>query len=1411
MLQDKVTGHSEVLAEEAVDLANEVTVIYPRARTPLLHDVFELPVSEEPPAPAFDTSYQGRSPLPARDGAALGDGASRKEHQGEPQGGAGDENERPALPGQHEEAPGSGPLRLHTPYCHQLLNSSSPERPRTGAARLPLSAAQQALASAFRERAPRPGSPEAPQEPPQEPPDSRPGTAGGSEGEGATPGEREALANSRSGPYCQRTFDPSKPLGEAAHAAGLPPRPMTAAQQSLASAFRRREALRPPTPPEGGAGPGSEPPTGRGSEGASREARKKSRSKAPRVDYEDLGKVAQEAEEEEERQRRRSGSPEEASRRRPPAEQPEEALLASKHDGPSAGPGGEERAPAEVPEKPSEVVAPQPRQARLRRGDLKPIKNKAPPVGLDENEDGLLPEPTGAKKLVLPHPPKAARPKAVVPPNEDAPDAPGMGDAVATMAATATRIQAAWRGFLVRRALRRQLSQAAALEIQAVCRCALARRTLRLRMVAAVAPKIKAACRSALARHTLRCYADSFATQIQTAWRGFVGWRLAMRRRVDRANGLIESLGGGKTAAPAKSFTYGKSNVWLDKALGALDWLGRAEREADEQQQRSAHALRAAKLGTSALSNRAAMERKVYQLSDCWITLGVLDRNTAAAAVHRGRVELRTRAMLLAAVQGKVAAFSLTGLSTALKFDETLLSRLSVEVALAEVAQLASAAWVAAVACGPDRPDAVPQPQVLLGVSLVAMCRRLRAELLPSSSGVTPQRGPQDERQARAVDVFLSEEAAAARVAEQRARHFADAKAAALREEATAARAEGKKALQVTTKAVSRVADAVSALKEKSKRAAAEAENALRKEREEKHAQTTCLFEFSLAAQTEKERLESALASRRGVKIVVVERVGANVKRLQKQLADLEVRGVSNRKSQGILAHTLKALEARVVQAEKDSSRASEKDMTEDWSFKPSRQIMEKQEHLVEQKQKFREALDTELENLRSNMEAAAVREVASVGAKFREEAEVCGEAVVRALRRLADSQEKAHASREWLGELPVLARTRATTMAVAAHARAACNQDFARFTVAVLQSFEALRGILRKVEAVEAAPEGNMAHLASQLRGVQQAVARLRAEYPDPAPAKPPAVAAQEVQPTVQLNGKLQERAAAWAAPPAARAAPEPAVEPVLVKPAPAAPAPEAAAPDLSSIFTNATAGLSSLGVELTALSDTLASGPQRRRRPGRQSDAAEPVEDSQELPRAGMATSTEPWHVARPTTAGPVRPRQRAPVKPAGAADPPPEAQLPAPPPPVHGGLVGASVTVQPERPSTQQNGRRQGRASPPPELAPEFASLMAPSSPSSPVRIEAPAWHPSAVNGPFDGERAFKQVTPPPLGHHATPPVTGRQTTPPPQVGRMPPSRLATAGLACAKTLAEPAPPRRGSQSNPQSRLLQDLLLK
>ena len=95
-------------------------------------------------------------------------------------------------------------------------------------------------------------------------------------------------------------------------------------------------------------------------------------------------------------------------------------------------------------------------------------------------------------------------------------------------------------------------------------------------------------------------------------------------------------------------------------------------------------------------------------------------------------------------------------------------------------------------------------------------------------------------------------------------------------------------------------------------------------------------------------------------KIGCYKRVFANVKELQQELKDLEVSGTANRKSQGILQHTLRALESRAAKAESDSKAKAvfgeaEEDVKD---FQPSEKVEKKVERGEEQEQQFRDALE---------------------------------------------------------------------------------------------------------------------------------------------------------------------------------------------------------------------------------------------------------------------------------------------------------------------------------------------------------------------------------------------------------------------------------------------------------------------
>ncbi|CAJ1444564.1 unnamed protein product, partial [Effrenium voratum] len=100
------------------------------------------------------------------------------------------------------------------------------------------------------------------------------------------------------------------------------------------------------------------------------------------------------------------------------------------------------------------------------------------------------------------------------------------------------------------------------------------------------------------------------------------------------------------------------------------------------------------------------------------------------------------------------------------------------------------------------------------------------------------------------------------------------------------------------------------------------------------------------------------------------------------------------RKSQGILQHTLRALESRAAKAESDAKGKvvfgeAEEDVKD---FKPSAQVLKKQERSEEQEVQFREALESEVQSLHADMDARAKYEASCQAAQLRAEAEECGQ-----------------------------------------------------------------------------------------------------------------------------------------------------------------------------------------------------------------------------------------------------------------------------------------------------------------------------------------------------------------------------------------------------------------------------------
>ncbi|CAE7527141.1 ephA [Symbiodinium natans] len=316
---------------------------------------------------------------------------------------------------------------------------------------------------------------------------------------------------------------------------------------------------------------------------------------------------------------------------------------------------------------------------------------------------------------------------------------------------------------------------------------------------------------------------------------------------------------------------------------------------------------------------------------------------------------------------------------------------------------------------------------------------------------------------------------------------------------------ESKAAAVALKAAVEKVQPEVDAVKRKHQDEAKQAEEKLREERKQKHEQTVALHKIAISTQIEKERLEAGLVDKSRPKVACYKKVFANVKELQQELKDLEVSGTANRKSQGILQHTLRALESRAAKAESDAKGKvlfgeEEQDVKD---FKPSSQVLKKQEKSVEQEEQFQVQLESEVQSLRADLEAKASREAGSLGAQLRREAEEVGQAAASVEHRIAGWKERAEAVRQWLAEVVPVAKSAAQIVSAAefikacqvpepAHTYGACLRAVAKQVIS-------LEGQAENVARGASSPrEGDLTQQLQRLKSTLKALGELRTTFPD-------------------------------------------------------------------------------------------------------------------------------------------------------------------------------------------------------------------------------------------------------------------------------------------------------------------------
>eukprot|EP00931_Biecheleriopsis_adriatica_P043064 TRINITY_DN2460_c0_g2_i3.p1 TRINITY_DN2460_c0_g2~~TRINITY_DN2460_c0_g2_i3.p1 ORF type:complete len:1982 (-),score=576.45 TRINITY_DN2460_c0_g2_i3:67-6012(-) len=736
----------------------------------------------------------------------------------------------------------------------------------------------------------------------------------------------------------------------------------------------------------------------------------------------------------------------------------------------------------------------------------------------------------------------------------------------------ALRIERCWHGFETRKRIRPQIKQralaarriqgllhmkraqrqaeqlrqelaarreAAAIQVQRHARGVLKRREVVPKLQARRLAALRWQCfwRKHLAKQRVEAMRQQRAAlRVQTAWRSHMAKAEAMRRRAQIADDLLKSLsqgevpvipGSGSGSTPRAAGTPrsgGGSSAWLKKVTAALEWKAKRDQEEEEKELRQRRADSAASLHTEAVTPESLA------------AAAVVDRALAAAAAAKGRSRLRMRALLQ--TQGNVGALSFSydaAVCKALAVDHSVLLRLSADDAVAEVANLVQTAWAIAAACRSANPPggAAPALQVLTS-GLKSLKKRLQVDDAAAGRISTA-----DEDSAAMAMADL--EAEPKKEAEQRAVKSRTAVMQPLREELQAALSDGKEVTVELKAAVAKVKPEVEALRKKHKEDAEKAVQKLKEEREQKHAQTVALHQIAISTQIEKERLEAGMVDKGKPKLACYSKVYKAVKELQHQLKDLEVSGTANRKSQGILAHTLRALESRAGKAESDARAKlifgeEEQDIK---NFEPSAQVLKKQERSAEQEVQFREALASEISSLRVELAEKNNFEAASFGAKLRAEAEEIGKAATAAEQRIATWKRNCEAQRPWLAEVVPIAKTAASLLAASEFIKACKSPD------AQHKQGAGIRALLKRLPTMAMQVEKAVGdkdsprdqELTSQhtkLKSELRALAELKAAYPDvKVPSSPKKAAAPKDDAAEDSDGAADREAVSSAARP--------------------------------------------------------------------------------------------------------------------------------------------------------------------------------------------------------------------------------------------------------------------------------------
>jgi hypothetical protein len=389
----------------------------------------------------------------------------------------------------------------------------------------------------------------------------------------------------------------------------------------------------------------------------------------------------------------------------------------------------------------------------------------------------------------------------------------------------------------------------------------------------------------------------------------------------------------------------------------------------------------------------------------------------------------------------------------------------------------------------------IPEPFQVLSSSVNALLRRLTAE----SAGEQWKPSMEEDSDSAAAT------SKAVHKAKERASALFESVIKPLRAEIASIRDTFPDVILQFKEAAAKIPEEIKALREKEEAEAVEKERKLREDRELKHAQTQALHDIALHTQIEKERLETALYNentQKGPQVYAL--VLANVKKLQQQIKDLEVSGTSNRKNQGILAHTLRALEVRATKAGGDSKQylvmhpgaGMEAD-----TYKPSEQVKKKQAKRDEQEQEFRQALEAEVATLKRGMEAKIVYDTSELGANLRAEAEVHAKEVSELAQRLRAWREKSSEAKPWLGVLAPLAKAAALMNRSAQRIKSqrSKGESLAPAAHSVIPFIEELKKDLAHAGPCETPRQDGLNEIAQALAEAQRSMNALMKAYPDP------------------------------------------------------------------------------------------------------------------------------------------------------------------------------------------------------------------------------------------------------------------------------------------------------------------------